>query len=415
MTNNGAKFTFKPSPRSFTSNAPKCPLCKKSVYAAEQVLGPNSTPYHKMCLKCTSCSKVLDPINLLEHGYNPYCKICHSRAFGTRGVGFGNAVVDSTPKTNNTRTNPSSPSIQAPIESNLSNHPLSTGIGSYNGSPSSIVQKSTPPSYKSYCSPTGKSQLQMPERKKFNLQESTTTRLRGDPRIQEIEGEEEDSEFEPPLLNTLQITVKARPMLTPDKVNRDYSTPDLGEQSNDSFSIAPSINSVKEEEEEGDRSNVSVKSLGQSPLPVMKPMKNIKEASFSKELSLSVENGNEQVVESPSKVSDSIYRGYKSSNSPRKINVLSQFGNDGPKLCPRCSSTVYHAEQILALGKKWHKRCLRCQECNKTLETNSMNEREGKPYCFKCYDAKFGMVSQGLVVVEFFFLLLIIVKSLLIN
>ncbi|KAI8454793.1 hypothetical protein BY996DRAFT_4581504 [Phakopsora pachyrhizi] len=365
MTNNGAKFTFKPSPRSFTSNAPKCPLCKKSVYAAEQVLGPNSTPYHKMCLKCTSCSKVLDPINLLEHGYDPYCKICHSRAFGTRGVGFGNAVVDSTPKTNNTRTSPSSPSIQAPIESNLLNHPLSTGIGSYNGSPSSIVQKSTPPSYKSYCSPTGK----------------------GDPRIQEIEGEEEDSEFEPPLLNTLQITVKARPMLTPDK----------------------------EEEEEGDRSNVSVKSLGQSPLPVMKPMKNIKEASFSKELSLSVENGNEQVVESPSKVSDSIYRGYKSSNSPRKINVLSQFGNDGPKLCPRCSSTVYHAEQILALGKKWHKRCLRCQECNKTLETNSMNEREGKPYCFKCYDAKFGMVSQGLVVVEFFFLLLIIVKSLLIN
>ncbi|CAH7666212.1 hypothetical protein PPACK8108_LOCUS549 [Phakopsora pachyrhizi] len=86
--------------------------------------------------------------------------------------------------------------------------------------------------------------------------------MRGDPHklvgIQENEAEEDYLEFEPPLLNMLQITVKARLILTPDKVSEDYSMHDLGEQSNDSFSFAPSTNSVEKEEVEGNRSNVSV-------------------------------------------------------------------------------------------------------------------------------------------------------------
>ncbi|KAI8459505.1 hypothetical protein BY996DRAFT_6410130 [Phakopsora pachyrhizi] len=167
----------------------------------------------------------------------------------------------------------------------------------------------------------------------------------GDPRIQENEAEEDYLEFEPPLLNMLQITVKARLILTPDKVSEDYSMHDLGEQSNDSFSFAPSTNSVEKEEE----------------------------TSFSNDFLPSVENGDNQLVESPSKVSDLIYRGYKSSNLLRKINVLSQFGNNGPKLWQRCTVAVYHAKQSLALGKKWHTSSLAVPKALKELACIASN------------------------------------------
>jgi len=35
--------------------------------------------------------------------------------------------------------------------------------------------------------------------------------------------------------------------------------------------------------------------------------------------------------------------------------------SSGPK-CPRCEKTVYFAEEIIAVGKKWHKTCLKCSE-----------------------------------------------------
>jgi uncharacterized protein YbaR (Trm112 family) len=28
--------------------------------------------------------------------------------------------------------------------------------------------------------------------------------------------------------------------------------------------------------------------------------------------------------------------------------------------CPQCHQPVYHAEEALAAGKKWHKTCFRC-------------------------------------------------------
>ncbi|TRM63357.1 hypothetical protein BD626DRAFT_496402 [Schizophyllum amplum] len=65
---------------------PKCPRCSKSVYAAEQIIGPGRQFYHKGCLKCTSCDKRLDSYTLLEHDRLPYCKQCHVREFGTKDL-----------------------------------------------------------------------------------------------------------------------------------------------------------------------------------------------------------------------------------------------------------------------------------------------------------------------------------------
>lgn len=35
-----------------------------------------------------------------------------------------------------------------------------------------------------------------------------------------------------------------------------------------------------------------------------------------------------------------------------------KFG--GGNGCPRCNKTVYFAEEVRAVGKKWHKMCLSC-------------------------------------------------------
>ncbi|XP_055528827.1 muscle LIM protein Mlp84B-like isoform X1 [Wyeomyia smithii] len=67
---------------------PKCPKCNKSVYAAEErVAGGHK--WHKGCFKCGMCGKMLDSTNCAEHENELYCKNCHGRKYGPKGYGFG--------------------------------------------------------------------------------------------------------------------------------------------------------------------------------------------------------------------------------------------------------------------------------------------------------------------------------------
>lgn len=68
--------------------APKCPRCNKSVYAAEKItqLGRD---WHKACLRCAGCDTPLAPGNLQEHEGQPYCKNCYAANFGPGGYGRG--------------------------------------------------------------------------------------------------------------------------------------------------------------------------------------------------------------------------------------------------------------------------------------------------------------------------------------
>ncbi|KAH8250853.1 hypothetical protein KR038_003946 [Drosophila bunnanda] len=67
---------------------PKCPKCKKSVYAAEEKVAAGQK-WHKMCFKCGMCNKLLDSTNAAEHEGEVFCKVCHARKFGPKGYGFG--------------------------------------------------------------------------------------------------------------------------------------------------------------------------------------------------------------------------------------------------------------------------------------------------------------------------------------
>uniref|UniRef100_A0AAR2IXC7 LIM zinc-binding domain-containing protein n=1 Tax=Pygocentrus nattereri TaxID=42514 RepID=A0AAR2IXC7_PYGNA len=58
---------------------------------------------------------------------------------------------------------------------------------------------------------------------------------------------------------------------------------------------------------------------------------------------------------------------------PVKAASFSSFSGQ-PNICPRCSKTVYFAEKVTSLGKDWHRPCLRCERCGKTLAPGSHAE-----------------------------------------
>jgi len=64
--------------------------------------------------------------------------------------------------------------------------------------------------------------------------------------------------------------------------------------------------------------------------------------------------------------------------------------------CPNCGKTVFFAEEVRAIGKSWHKRCLKCAQCNKALDPGKINDRQGKVYCKGCYSSIAGLKGFGL-------------------
>uniref|UniRef100_A0A3Q3EXZ2 Cysteine-rich protein 1 n=1 Tax=Labrus bergylta TaxID=56723 RepID=A0A3Q3EXZ2_9LABR len=42
--------------------------------------------------------------------------------------------------------------------------------------------------------------------------------------------------------------------------------------------------------------------------------------------------------------------------------------------CPKCQKEVYFAERVTSLGKDWHRPCLKCEKCSKTLSAGSHAE-----------------------------------------
>ncbi|KAG2211149.1 hypothetical protein INT47_006268 [Mucor saturninus] len=72
--------------------APKCPRCEKSVYMAEQVIGPGG-PWHNYCLTCKECNKRLDSTTLTEKDNEAYCRTCYTRKWGPKGYGFAGGAA----------------------------------------------------------------------------------------------------------------------------------------------------------------------------------------------------------------------------------------------------------------------------------------------------------------------------------
>ncbi|CAF0921440.1 unnamed protein product [Adineta ricciae] len=216
------RTAYKPMQWRSVVSTPICALCKKTVYPAEE-LNAAGQKFHKLCLKCTACSTLLNPGNLNEHEKKIYCVPCHRRQFGPRGVGRGLAT-------------------------------------------SSSFNANTPP-----ASP---------------------------------------------------------------RMNRDN-------QRKISTGSSPSRTSSDDES----RYTSSVSSINEAPIRRVSPSPN--SAAF-------------------------------------KMMNISQ------NICPRCSKTVYSAEEVKAAGKSFHKRCYSCAHCKGSISGGRYCEHDGELYDNNCYQRLFG-------------------------
>ncbi len=70
----------------FGGGGNKCPTCSKTVYFAEQLMGPANRIYHKMCFRCSECNKMLDAGNCSDKDGVVFCKGCYGAKFGPKGM-----------------------------------------------------------------------------------------------------------------------------------------------------------------------------------------------------------------------------------------------------------------------------------------------------------------------------------------
>lgn len=74
---------------------------------------------------------------------------------------------------------------------------------------------------------------------------------------------------------------------------------------------------------------------------------------------------------------------------------VTYVNHEDPSCCPRCGKRVYFAEQVLAVGRKWHKPCFSCFECHKTIDVMSARDHDQELYCKTCHGRLFGPKGFG--------------------
>lgn len=66
------------------------------------------------------------------------------------------------------------------------------------------------------------------------------------------------------------------------------------------------------------------------------------------------------------------------------------------KGCPRCGGVVFAAEQVLAKGREWHRKCFKCHDCTKTLDSIiACDGPDSDVYCKTCYGKRWGPHGYG--------------------
>jgi len=69
---------------------------------------------------------------------------------------------------------------------------------------------------------------------------------------------------------------------------------------------------------------------------------------------------------------------------------------EGDEGCKRCGYKVFDAEKLMAAGRNWHRRCFKCFNCSKHLDSFLVNDGvDGEIYCKSCHNGKFGMTGYG--------------------
>ncbi|KAG0707196.1 hypothetical protein DFH29DRAFT_897457 [Suillus ampliporus] len=334
---------------------PICPRCSKAVYAAEQVMGPGRKLYHKPCLACTTCNKRLDSLTLLEHDQEPYCKTCHVRNFGTRDLRHANL-----PHRNDTPSSPP-PLPASPVRNSF---PAPTFM---RGESVDLSQRQSAPSpVRAHNTGTGR----------------YTNGVRSPPPI-----------------------LKANSVL-PARYNRSPINP-IAELSFENTNEPVNTNAHREEEMLAEStppsaitfagtatSTIRVGDMPRTvPLSPTKSASNGTSATSTPKFSSATLGRSDSPAIAPLQPTGTGTRygaALGGGGTPVKV-----FSAGTTPACPRCGKSVYFAEQMKAIGKTWHKGCLRCKECNTPLDSTRLTEKDGDPLCHRCYSKLHGPAGSG--------------------
>ncbi|CAO1615856.1 unnamed protein product [Parajaminaea phylloscopi] len=394
-------------------SAPKCPRCGKSVYIAEQVIGPNSTPYHKPCLTCVACNKRLDSTLLVEHDGQPLCHNCHRSHLGPGKGGFSKAVPVRATLPN------SPPKSTAPLPS--SDDELVrrvTGI--------SITARSPPRQAPSHESRTGfpndealskASSRTVPDLTAQSLDDMVSAESPGrnvgsrnatmTRHVQNViqaaggttqselgQGPGPDASSSPS-----RRTVPDQPQGAESALTDAKQCPTDATRSLASSSTAPAI---------GGFSSPSASARGLPPpvrrTPTSTPAGSYKTASGDlaspRSPSALPRNSHTPSISSP-------FRSQYISPTTTPTRLSNAIGSGTP-LCARCSKPAYFAEAVQGAttgGRVWHRPCLKCESCGTTLRKGTLEE--GPPeeaashgegmntFCKLCYRKHFGPRGIG--------------------
>ncbi|KAI0351585.1 LIM-domain-containing protein [Trametes cingulata] len=341
---------------------PICPRCSKAVYAAEQIMGPGRKLYHKPCLACKSCGKRLDSFSLVEHNEEPYCKICHVKLFGTRDLRHANLPhredVLQSPPTSPVRANnfglnraASPPALPSRHRSNDNLNAAFTANGNAPPLPvrrhmtggAGLDRGASPPP--TLLKPTRTLSPGREQRSRPTSLLQATEQMQGLVDLAEEKDEPKDSVESAPITPShagrsaggLPRTIP----LAPSTGASAQATPSAGDNTNRGRRIAP---------------------------PPLAP--SMTGTRYGAALGGTVPL------------------------SPTMTGAGRQWGGGTPR-CGRCGKAVYFAEQVKAVGKTWHKGCLRCTECGHTLDSGRLSEKDGDPFCHRCYAKRFGPQGSG--------------------
>ncbi|KAK3103841.1 hypothetical protein FSP39_022365 [Pinctada imbricata] len=289
----------------------RCPRCGNPVYFAEEVRALGKK-WHKLCMKCSNCNKLLDSTTCTEHDGDAFCKSCYGKLFGPKGYGFAGGSSGLSMDTGN------------PYEQTRSNV---SHIAQAQGAP--FIETSKP---------------------KWGGTD-------GCPRCQK------------PVYFAEEVRAMGKKWhklcLACAKCNKLLDSTTCNDHDGEVFCKA---------------------CYGKSFGP-----KGYGFAGGASGLSMDTGVRNQISTENVSHLAQAqaapLVNG--SNGAPPK---KSWGGTDA---CPRCGKAVYFAEEARALGKKFHKLCLKCANCNKGLDSTTCTDHEDEIYCRTCHGKLFGPKGYG--------------------
>ncbi|OCH91355.1 LIM-domain-containing protein [Obba rivulosa] len=314
---------------------PICPRCSKAVYAAEQIMGPGRKLYHKPCLACNTCGKRLDSLSLVEHDQEPYCKICHVKNFGTRDLRQANLPHRDSISSSSP---PSSPSRADTFTSHRAASPPARTGPAPNPPPLPVRRQMT-------GAPFPRAALASPAPVLRPTRTLSPTRPTFSPSPTLPEGEEDE-----------QPHANGTP--TPSHTGRVGGLPRT-------VPLTPS-------------------STHANPAPVTSPSSAHAPAVATMTMTLPLQP----------RATGTRYGAALGGPLAPTPTGRAQWGGGTPR-CGRCGKAVYFAEQVKAVGATWHKACLRCSECGTTLDSGRLTEKDGAPFCHRCYGKLHGPQGAG--------------------